>query len=161
MGNGMNFTVRVTDAGQEPRSFERRRRNRHGRGLRGDLLPAHLPGFRSRAERFDDWVLESAERLQQLWGDPISAVQFVVEPIPPDLERLAESSMRAPLGQLRPARPHQPAVIAVYRHPVETEAGTPEELPEVIHDVVVEQAAELLGMPPEGVDPRYGRSRTQ
>jgi hypothetical protein len=30
---------------------------------------------------------------------------------------------------------------------------------ELVHDVVVEQAAELLGMAPEAVDPAYGRSQ--
>ena len=30
---------------------------------------------------------------------------------------------------------------------------------ELVHDVVVEQAAELMGLAPEAVDPAYGRSQ--
>src|SRR5699024_6540783 len=33
-----------------------RRRDRRGRGRRWDLIPPHLPGYRSRRERFDDLV---------------------------------------------------------------------------------------------------------
>ena len=39
------------------------RRDRHGRGLRGPLVPPHLPAWRTRAERFDELV-ETGQMLE-------------------------------------------------------------------------------------------------
>lgn len=164
MANGPTLSIRITDgsgaagAPAAARPFGKRRRNRHGRGLRGELLPAHLPGNRTRAERFEDLVLDSVERLQYLWGERIDAVEFLVADIPPGLENLLASGSPVPLGSVARAA-GAPAVVTIYRKPVEAEARIKAELPEVVHDVVVEQAAELLGMSPEAVDPTYGRTR--
>lgn len=141
------------------RPFRRRRRNRHGRGLRGELVPAHLAGSRTRSERFDAWVLESAQRLERLWGESIQTYQFVVQDIPPGLEELAASGEHLPFGAGAPAAGPRPAVITVYRHPVESAARGLVPVSELIHDVVVEQLATLMGMDPETVDPTYGRFR--
>lgn len=142
-----------------PRPFRRRRRNRHGRGLRGELIPAHLAGARTRSERFDAWVLESAQRLERLWGESIQSYQFVVQDIPPGLEELAASGEHLPFGAGTPAAGPRPAVITVYRHPVEAAARGLVPVSELIHDVVVEQLATLMGTDPEIVDPTYGRFR--
>ena len=91
------LTVRLADPDVEStagasaagRSFMRRRRNRHGRGLRGEvMLPTH-PGYRTRGDRFDDMVLDSAQRLHDIWGKTLDGVRFGVDEIPPELELLA------------------------------------------------------------------------
>ncbi|MBO0896394.1 metallopeptidase family protein [Arthrobacter sunyaminii] len=149
----------VSSGAANPRPFRSRRRNRHGRGLRGELIPAHLAGFRSRSERFDTWVLESAQRLERLWGESIQSYQFVVQDIPPGLEELAATRGNIPFGAGTPAAGPKPAVITVYRHPIESAARGLVPVSELIHDVVVEQLATLIGMDPETVDPTYGRFR--
>ncbi|WP_104055196.1 MULTISPECIES: metallopeptidase family protein [unclassified Arthrobacter] len=149
----------VSSGAANPRPFRSRRRNRHGRGLRGELIPAHLAGFRSRSERFDTWVLESAQRLERLWGESIQSYQFVVQDIPPGLEELAATRGNIPFGAGTPAAGPRPAVITVYRHPIESAARGLVPVSELIHDVVVEQLATLIGMDPETVDPTYGRFR--
>ncbi|MHA7246694.1 metallopeptidase family protein [Arthrobacter tecti] len=136
-----------------------RRRNRHGRGVRGDLIPSHLPGSRTRSERFEDWVMESAQRLERLWGDRIQDVQINVQEIPDGLESMTPLALRGLLGTSTPAADKRPAIITVYRHPIEMAAKGYVPTNELVHDVVVEQIAELLGMTPEAVDPAYGRSR--
>ncbi len=136
-----------------------RRRRRHGRGLRGNLIPQHLPGSRSRSERFEGWVAESSQRLEQLWGTAISDIQFVVYDIPEGLEELAARLEAAPLASNIPAQLGRPAVIAVYRCPTETAARDQFPVPDLIHDVVIEQVSELMGIPPEAVDPGYGLTR--
>lgn len=138
------------------RQFQRRRRNRHGRGLRTPLLPADAPAALSRSEQFDQYVLESAERLHQLWGTAIESIEFHVEEIPADLETLAALGNTIPFGTQRPGTAGDPGAIIIYRHPVETAARLAERVPELVHDAVVEQAAELLGLSPEAVDPTYG-----
>lgn len=163
MHDGSSLTIRIAQPDgpkrTDRRGFRQRRRNRHGRGLRGDLLPETLPASRTRTERFDDWVMESADRLQRIWGDRIDALQFMVQEIPEGLEKLAAERAQVPMGSFTPAAPGRPAVITVYRHPVEMSARGYAPVSEVVHDAVVEQAAELLGMAPEAVDPSYGRSR--
>lgn len=171
MQDGSSLSIRLTDPDQQPRegrgdqapgrgrSFFQRRRNRHGRGLRGELIPLTLPASRTRTERFDDWVMESADRLQQLWGERIDALQFAVQEIPEALEKLAATGGPIPLGTCTPAAPGRPGTITVYRHPIEMAARGYMPANELVHDVIVEQAAELLGMTPEAVDPSYGRSQ--
>ena len=167
MSMGSSFRVRLesepaataSSPGAPARSFRQRRRNRHGRGLRGDLIPPHLAGARTRSERFDEWVLESAQRLERLWGERIQGYQFVVTEIPPRLEELARDRGPIPLGAGTDPAPGRPAVITVYRHAVETAARGLVPASELVHDVIVEQLAALMGMDPETVDPAYGRFR--
>ncbi|WP_314325244.1 metallopeptidase family protein [Paenarthrobacter ilicis] len=160
------FTVRWTDAddsqAQEPgqaagRGFRQRRRSRHGRGLRGELMLPNLPGFRSRSERFDDMVLDSAERLQDMWGKQLDGVLFAVDEIPPNLEQLVATGTTAPMGSYTPGGRGEAPIITVYRRVAEQAANTREELQDLVHDVVVEYTAEMLGVPPETLDPVYRR----
>ncbi|MGP0222695.1 metallopeptidase family protein [Paenarthrobacter sp. NCHU4564] len=160
------FQVRWADADgdqakglvrSEARGFRRRRRNRHGRGLRGELMLPSLPGFRTRAERFDDMVLDSAERLQDMWGKQLDGVLFAVDEIPPNLEQLVSAGTAAPMGAYTPGGRGEPPMITVYRRVVEQTAGTRDELQDLVHDVVVEYTAEMLGVPPETLDPVYRR----
>lgn len=141
------------------RSFAQRRRNRHGRGLRGPLMLPQLPGARTRFERFEDLVAESAERLEDLWGARIADVSFSVELVPgrKALERAGAAGRGVPLGTTHGASPRRAARVVVYRRPVEEMVDNPVDLPDVVHDVVVELVAELLAMAPEDVDPSYGR----
>ncbi|WP_420180518.1 metallopeptidase family protein [Paenarthrobacter sp. TA1.8] len=160
------FNIRWTDAdgdqaqehaGSEARGFRRRRRNRHGRGLRGELMLPNLPGFRTRSERFDDMVLDSAERLQDMWGKQLDGVLFAVDEIPPNLEQLVATGNTAPMGSYIPGGRGEAPMITVYRRVVEQGAATREELQDLVHDVVVEYTAEMLGVPPETLDPVYRR----
>lgn len=50
-----------------------------------------------------------------------------------------------------------PTRVVVYRRPIETRARSRVELRFLVADVVTEQIAELLAIPPEQVDPLYGR----
>lgn len=163
--NGQGFTVRLAggngseDGGTAAtgRGFRQRRRNRHGRGLRGEIMLPNVPGHRTRSERFDDLVLDSAERLHDMWGKQLDGVEFAVDEIPPGLEQLVAQGGAAPMGSYTPARTGEPPIITVYRRVVEQAAGTREELPDLVHDVVVEYTAEMLGVAPETLDPVYRR----
>lgn len=163
MRDASTFSVNLTEAESSGpsagRSFFERRRNRRGRGMRGELIGSHLPGFRTRSEQFDEWVMESAQRLERLWGERIQDLQIVVQEIPDGLEDRAPGSLRGLLGAATPATPGRPAVITVFRHPIEMAAKGILPVNELVHDVVIEQTAELMGMAPEAVDPAYGRSQ--
>lgn len=152
-------------AGVPTRPFTQRRRNRHGRGLRGPVLPENLPGSRTRGEKFEDLVVGSAERLRELWPAALADVSYLVEEVPQQLEALVASGDPAPLGKFAPAAPEgpgqpgSPAVIAIYRHPVEALCDTPGQVRELVHQVMIEQVAGLLNIDPDTVDPLFRRFR--
>jgi len=130
------------------------RRDRHGRGLRGPLAPAAVPIARTRSERFDDLVLDALERLDRQWGKQLADVELAVEEVPP-ADGEGWSVDVVPLARLFPAAPTLAARIVLYRRPIEARAPGRQELAALVHDVVVEQVAQLLGVEPETVDPGY------
>jgi Zincin-like metallopeptidase len=117
-----------------------------------------VPLARSRSQRFDDFVLDAVERLDGSWESELRGVEFAVEDVPP-AEAPSWSPDPVPLGRLFARTGGHPARIVVYRRPVEARATEDQDLAHLVHDVVVEQVAELLGLEPETVDPDYhGRS---
>jgi predicted Zn-dependent protease with MMP-like domain len=136
-----------------------RRRDRHGRGLRGPLAPSHVPIARSRGERFDDLVLDAVDRLKPTWGKQLATVEFAVEEVPPARE-LIDGPARLdsdpiPFGRAENATGGDPAAVVIYRRPLEARARDREQLGALVFDVVVEQIASLLGLAPETIDPGY------
>lgn len=135
--------------------MHRSRRDRHGRGLRGPLAPPGLPLSRSRAQLFDELVLDAVEHLERRWEEQLRGLEIAVEDVPPT-DAPADSPDPVPLGRAFPAAGALPARIVVYRRPLETRAADRRDLAALVQDVVTEQVAELLGLAPESVDPGYG-----
>jgi predicted Zn-dependent protease with MMP-like domain len=138
-----------------------RRRDRHGRGLRGRLVPTDVPLYRSRAQQFDDLVLDAVARLEPRWESELSGIEFAVQEVP-DEEIRGDDLVPVPLARIDPGEndPQAPAGarsprIVVYRRPLLARAEDEDELSELIFDVVVEEVAELLGLDPDTIDPGY------
>ncbi|BDZ42853.1 hypothetical protein GCM10025865_21520 [Paraoerskovia sediminicola] len=131
-----------------------RRRDRRGRGIRGPVLPHDLPAWATRAEIFDDYVLAAVEQLERRWEKELDGTEFAVEDVPPSDPAPWETA-GVHLGRCHPAQAGQPARIVVFRRPVESRASGPEDLQDLVRDVVVEQVAHLLSRPPEEIDPRH------
>jgi predicted Zn-dependent protease with MMP-like domain len=137
----------------------RRVRDRHGRGLRGRLVPASLPLSRTRAEIFDDLILDTVEALEERYPQELAGVEFAVEDVPPDLNVYDSDVLEdghVPLARLLPGRPGRhgvPPRIVLYRRPLELRAVDRDELADLVHDVIIEQVANLLGVAPEDLDP--------
>jgi predicted Zn-dependent protease with MMP-like domain len=150
------------DPARPARPARIRRRDRHGRGLRGILAPQDAPIHRSRAEAFDDLVLQAVGQLEPRWQSELAGVEFAVEEIPP-ADPPDDEPDPVPLARLDPGwpqaddpqRPARPARIVLYRRPLMARADGEEELAELVLDVVVEEFARLLGIDPETVDPGY------
>lgn len=138
-------------SGRPPRPGRRRGRDRRGRGLRGPLAPPEIPLSLTRAEQFDELVLDAVERLERRWPQ-LSGVEFAVEEVPPPGAELW-SDEPVPLGRVVQAGPGEPARIVVYRRPLEVRAPVRADLGLLVHDIVVEQVADLLGLDPEIIDP--------
>ena len=114
-------------------------------------MPYDLPVFRSRAQMFDDLVLDAVERLERLWARELANVDFLVEDVPP-VPPPGPSTDAVPFSRLE-NDPSGRARIVVYRRPLEIRAKDPEEMAYFVHETVVEEVANLLGVEPESVDP--------
>lgn len=137
---------------------ERRRgiRERRGRGLRGPAVLPRVPGTPetpTARERFDEIVLRTLAELDARWHTRLGLVEFAVEDIPdlPD-DWHTDAVPLASLVRGAGARPHR---IVVFRRPIEHRSEGRADLEALVLTVLVEQVAELLGIDPEDVDPRY------
>lgn len=116
--------------------------------------PPGVPVTRSRSARFDALVLDALERLDRRWGAQLQAMEFAVEDVPSEDPPVWTPGV-VPLARALPAVRGERARVIVYRRPLETRATGRHELAALVHDVVVEQVAELLGLTPDEVDPDW------
>lgn len=129
------------------------RRDAHGRGLRRPLLPPALPGYRTRAERFDELVADLCERLGSRWASRWGNLEFGVEDVPASDPSPWEPGI--PLGRVFPGEYGAPTRVVLYRRPIEQRASE-EDLPLLVRDIIAEQVGHVLGLRPDEVDPTYG-----
>ena len=125
--------------------------------MRGPIAPPQVPLAASRAEVFADLVQDSVERLERRWPQ-LADIDFLVLEVP-RLDGRGDQAWNdeaVPLGGVVAAREGRRARVVVYRRPVEIRTKGRDERAALVHEVVVEQVAELLGLTPETVDPRYG-----
>ena len=140
---------------------------RHGREVRGPLLPQTVPGWRSRSERFDMAVLEAYEPIERHWADRLSVLDIAVDEIPRIAPRDPENVQFPPevvadgpiaLARLIPAGVDvrgnaTRARIVLFRKPIERRVKDTLDLAELLHDILVAQVATFLGVEPSVIDP--------
>ena len=116
-----------------------------------------MPGWRSRSERFAALVHDEVRVVHRRWAEQLGELEVRVEDVPPESEGTAEGVLRdGPTeGGVALARA-EPGLLVVYRRPLELRADDPQDLADLVHDVVVEAVAELLGLDPDEVDPDQG-----
>src|SRR5262245_66256222 len=102
--------------------------------MRGRLVPASVPLARTKAELFDDLVLDTVETLEARYATELAGVEFAVEDVPPDLNVYDSDVLedgRVPLARLLPGRPGRhgvpPPIVGCRRTPAfrSTDAGDP------------------------------------
>lgn len=129
-----------------------RRRDRRGRGRRWDLIPPHLPGHRTRRERFDDTVTDAAASLIERFPRRLAHLRVVVEEVPPaDPAPWEDDSVL--LGRALPSTREHPPRIILYRLPIQTRCSTEQDLDLLVRQVLSEQVGSMLAIAPEDVDP--------
>ena len=125
-------------------------------------MPPWVPSYRTRAQQFDDMVLDAVARLESRWEAELEGVEFAVQEVP-EADELVDDSVPLPLARTvpgtpnpgDPARPASPARIVVYRRPLMARSDNDAELSDLVFDVVVEEFAGFLGLDPDSVDPGY------
>lgn len=129
-----------------------KRRDRHGRGIRGPSLPPALPAWRTSAEKFDDIISWDLGTFRRHLGPLMDKLDFAVLDVPGQDPAPWEDGV--PLCRFlpfeRPSKVH--GRIIFYRMPIlEAARRTPD--PRLfIHDVVTSQLASALDMDPEDID---------
>ena len=129
-----------------------RRRDRRGRGRRWDLIPPHLPGHRTRQERFDDLVADAGAALTERFPRRLAHLQVLVEEVP-SADPAPWEEAQVVLGRAVPGTREHPPRVIVYRRPLETRCVTATELEMLVRQVLSEQIGSLLSIAPEDVDP--------
>ena len=122
--------------------------------LPGPLTPHGVPRVHSARDRFDALVLDVVGALIEQWPEELHGVEFAVEDTPVVPDDWAAATV--PLASLVPREGSRAPRVVVFRRPLELRAEGIADLAALVHAVVVEQVAELLGREPEEVDPRYG-----
>lgn len=135
--------------------------------MRGPLFPTTVPVHRSRAQLFDDLVLDIVEQIDPKWRDVLDRVEFAVEDVPQVTHRhpdevihqsnvIEDSSI--PLSRLVPGhvdglgREHAPRIV-IYRRPLEVRGRSVPDLHALVREIIVEQLSNLLGLNPDDIDP--------
>lgn len=135
--------------------------------MRGPLLPPTVPGWRSRAERFDMAVLEAYEPIERRWHSRVSELDVAVDEIPrispkdpANIQWPPEVIADGPiaLARLIPAGVDirgnaTRARIVLFRKPIERRAKDTIDLGDLLNDVLVAQVAIYLGVDPSVIDP--------
>ena len=106
----------------------------------------------TRRASFDSLVLDSADRVRPHLGTRYAELEFAVEEVPPQ-DPAPWEEQTAPLGRLLRATGSRPDRVVVYRRPVEARAADDQDLADIVREVVTEQVAALLGVPPHEIDP--------
>jgi predicted Zn-dependent protease with MMP-like domain len=110
----------------------------------------------TRTDRFDELVAAALRRLEIKWGRRLSRIQVAVEDVPPSNRPSWETGI--PLAMSFPAADALPQRIVIYRRPIQFRASDLNQTGLLVLNVLVEQLAHLWRIPPETIDPGYGRN---
>lgn len=111
-------------------------------------------------------MLDALEPIELRWRDQLTELDVAVDDVPevrPHRTRPAQSADgvlrdgQVPLAKLIPAGVDDAGVptrarIVVYRRPLEARAKDSVDLAELVHEVLVEQIANYLGLDPDVID---------
>lgn len=127
------------------------RRDRHGRGPRGPLAWPPVPAMTTRRQAFDELVLDLGDRIKTQVGPLADGLEFAVQEVPATDPAPWEEQLPA-LGRLYAATTSRPPIVVVHRRPIEARARDEAEIAEIVREVIVEQVAAHLGVPPSELE---------
>lgn len=119
----------------------------------GPLAPGGVPARRTPAERFDLVALRIMRAVVDRWTDRLGDVELAVEEVPVIPPHWASATV--PLSSYVEASGTGRPRLVLFRRPLEHRAENLAELEALLVTVIVEQLAEVLGLPAEDVLPGY------
>lgn len=143
-------------------------RNRHGRGLRGPLLPSEVRRYASRRKVFDRAVLEAYAPLYGAYQRELSNLDIAVDTVPrmrlrADMSILPDEITAdgpVPLGRVIPpaidskGNPTR-ARIVIFRMPIEQRTTNASERLDLLTHVLTSLVANYLNIDPRDIDPGF------
>lgn len=143
-------------------------RQRHGRGIRGSLLPENTPRFQTRRDRFDRAVLEAYTPLQHRFAQQLQTLDIAIDTVPrmrirPEAALASDeiaSDGPVPLGRLIPAgvdrsgRPTR-ARIVLFRMPIMHRCINNHEQHVLLERVLTYLVASYLNLLPTDIEPNF------
>lgn len=129
-----------------------RRRDRHGRGLRGPILPLSVPSWKTRSNRFDELIALELATYRRFYEEDMKKLDFAVIDVPETDPSPWEDGI--PLARYLPFHKGGDIVarLVFYRMPILMSAVRSPDPRYFIHAVVTEQLASALGKNPEDID---------
>jgi len=136
-----------------------RRRERHGRGVRGPLAaPNPITGapipLRQRprpADFFADCLRASISRTARVCPRALFGIDIGYEEVPGNLETW--QSVRVPLAAAVPGRAGRNGQVVLFRRPLEHRASSRADLRRLVHRALLEQLSALTGIGLDELDP--------
>jgi Zincin-like metallopeptidase len=133
-----------------------RRRDRHGRGIRGPLaLPnaltmrrAQPPHPANKADFFSEAVNDAVDRVGVQCPDVLVGITFGIEDVP-----YPWSGDQVPLAAAVEGTADQPGQVVIYRRPLEHRAMSRRGLRILVYRTIVEQLSALTGRSVDEIDP--------
>ena len=126
------------------------KRNRHGRGLSGPVLPHSTPRYRSADEKFGAQVSLALAQIEE-YGTDLSRITIRTEPVP-GVREVVLSSGSVPLGRIERGNPD---VVVLYQRAIELRSTDLASQFQVIKDVLAELLGRLLRRSPSELDPTF------
>jgi hypothetical protein len=117
------------------------------------LAPAGVPARRTAAERFDQVALRTMRVVVDRWTERLGDVELAVEEVPVLPPHWLSATV--PLSSYVEATGSDRPRLVLFRRPIEHRAENLAELEALLVTVLVEQLAEVLGLPAEDVLPGY------
>ena len=117
------------------------------------LAPGGVPARRTPAERFDQMALRIMRAVVDRWTGELGDVELAVEEVPVIPQHWASPTV--PLSSYVEATGSGRPRLVLFRRPIEHRAENLAELEALLLTVIVEQLAEVLGLPVEDVLPGY------
>lgn len=117
------------------------------------LAPGGVPARRSQGERFDAIALRVMQAVVARWVAELGQVELAVEEVP--VLGTDWSAGTVPLATFLDRTSQNAPRLVLFRRPLEHRAENSFELEALLLTVIVEQFAEVLGIPAEDVHPGY------
>ncbi|QJC22340.1 metallopeptidase family protein [Arcanobacterium buesumense] len=135
-----------------PKRDRGRRRDRHGRGMRGPLVSSQSPAYRTRAQKFDDILALELAAFRRHLGRRLDRYDFAVLDVPASDPAPWENGI--PLARFLPfERPSRIlGRLVFYRMPLTIAADDDDDPRMFIHNVMVSQIASALDIDPAEVE---------
>lgn len=138
-------------------------RDRRDHGLRAPLVPRGLPAYRTRAQDFDEIVLDAYSEIDGLWHDRLTGLDIAVDDVPGILPHdpdevtwpdEVEADGPIPLARLVPAGidrrgNHTRARLILFRRPLQRRSKNEADLLDEVLGILVHQISDYLGVTEE------------